>query len=100
VNWVADEHISRSIVERLRRDGHSVVFAAEQAPGADDDVLLADAARTGALVLTADKDFGELIFRQGKARPLLESCSCVWLVSPQRRRRASWQRRSPGTGTR
>ena len=34
-------------------------------PGIDDDTMLRQANESGALLLTLDKDFGELVFRQG-----------------------------------
>ncbi len=62
---VADEGVDRPVVARLRQDGHDVVYVAELSPGvADEDVPQQANART-AVLLTADKDFGELVFRQG-----------------------------------
>jgi predicted nuclease of predicted toxin-antitoxin system len=48
----------------LRTDGHSVDSVAEFAAGMADDAVLEWANRAGAVLLTADKDFGELVFRQ------------------------------------
>lgn len=40
MNLVADEGVDRLVVERLRRDGHYVIYVAELAPSvADDEVL-------------------------------------------------------------
>lgn len=64
MNFLADESVDRHIVERLRQDGHRVWYAAEMEPGITDDVVLALANREAALLLTADKDFGEMVFRQ------------------------------------
>lgn len=66
---VADESIDRPVVERLRRDGHDVVYIAELAPSITDEEVLEQANNRGALLLTADKDFGELVFRQRLAHP-------------------------------
>ncbi len=63
---VADESIDAPIVERLRRCGHEVLFVAELDPGIDDEGVLALANDRDALLLTADKDFGELVFRLGR----------------------------------
>ncbi len=63
MNLVADESVDRPIVERLRQDGHHVVFIAEVAAGADDDTVLTRANQESALLLTSDKDFGELVYR-------------------------------------
>lgn len=65
MNIVADEGIDRQIVERLRADGHHVEFIAESAPGVRDEHILAMANKQRALLLTSDKDSGELVFRQG-----------------------------------
>ncbi|MBT9149553.1 MAG: DUF5615 family PIN-like protein [Dehalococcoidia bacterium] len=64
MNFSADESVDRQIVERLRQDGHLVQYVAEMQPGIPDDTVLASANREAALLLTADKDFGEMIFRQ------------------------------------
>lgn len=52
------------MVERLHQDGHSVWYVAEMESGIADDVVLAMANQEAALLLTADKDFGEMVFRQ------------------------------------
>ena len=46
----------------LIKQGHDVVTAAEIGPGTPDDVLLARAAREQRVLITEDKDFGELVF--------------------------------------
>jgi predicted nuclease of predicted toxin-antitoxin system len=63
VNFVADESLDEEIVDRLRQDGHFVWYIAEMEPGISDDVVLDLANQEGAVLLTADKDFGELVFR-------------------------------------
>ena len=67
MNWVADEHVSREIISRLRSIGHHVVAIAESASSATDPVVLSLANVNEAILLTEDKDFGELVFRLGKA---------------------------------
>jgi predicted nuclease of predicted toxin-antitoxin system len=64
MNFIADENIDRQIVDRLRQDGHNVRSVAEMDPGISDDEVLNLANEESALLLTADRDFGELIFRQ------------------------------------
>ncbi len=61
---LADEGIDRPIVERLRRDNHQVQYVAEMEPGISDEVVLDLANQEKTILLTADKDFGELVFRQ------------------------------------
>ena len=66
MNILADEGVDRVIVERLRQAGHSVQYVAEMSPGITDEVVMDLANRASALLVTADKDFGELVFRQGR----------------------------------
>ena len=63
MNLLADESVDSQIVERLRHDGHEVLYVAEMEPGIPDDAVLERANEILALLVTADKDFGELIFR-------------------------------------
>ena len=66
MNLLADESVDRQIVERLRRDGFEVLYVAEMEPGITDSVVLERANERTALLVTADKDFGELVFREGR----------------------------------
>jgi len=61
---LADENIDRQIVDRLRQDGHDVWYIPEMQSGISDDLILDRANQEMAILLTADKDFGELVFRQ------------------------------------
>jgi predicted nuclease of predicted toxin-antitoxin system len=62
MRFVADESLDHPIVNRLRADGHDVWSVAESAPSLTDDSVLTEANRREALLVTADKDFGELVF--------------------------------------
>ncbi|HEX3314150.1 MAG TPA: DUF5615 family PIN-like protein [Gemmataceae bacterium] len=64
---LADESVDHGIIDHLRACGHDVASIAEESPGASDDVILARAFREGVVLLTEDKDFGELVYR--KRRP-------------------------------
>jgi predicted nuclease of predicted toxin-antitoxin system len=66
MDLLADESIDRPIVHGLRQAGHKVLYVAELAPGLSDDDVLNQANHDGALLLTADNDFGELIFRNNR----------------------------------
>ncbi len=59
---LADEDVERPIVVRLRQEGHYVISIAEIAAGSPDPVVLDRANQEQALLLTADKDFGDLVF--------------------------------------
>jgi predicted nuclease of predicted toxin-antitoxin system len=64
VNFVADEGVDWEVVQALRGKQHTVVYVAELSPGQDDDAVLKQANESAAILITADKDFGELVFRQ------------------------------------
>jgi predicted nuclease of predicted toxin-antitoxin system len=64
--FLADEGVDLSVVQRLRNDGHEVLYVAEMDPGISDEEVLTAANEKQALLLTADKDFGELVYRLGR----------------------------------
>ncbi|MEH2409717.1 DUF5615 family PIN-like protein [Nostoc sp.] len=63
MKFLGDENLDWQIVERLRLDGHEVLYVVEMKPGIGDDEVLTLANSEGAILLTSDKDFGELVFR-------------------------------------
>ena len=65
---LADENIAASLVRALREDGLDVSYVAELAGGITDDKVLELAKAEARLLLTEDKDFGELVFPM-KRRP-------------------------------
>ena len=60
-----NENMPASLAQKLRDGGHDVIAVKEAMRGAKDDAVLAQAQTEGRLVLTQDKDFGELAFRYG-----------------------------------
>jgi predicted nuclease of predicted toxin-antitoxin system len=66
---LADENIPLESVRALRTAGHDVFSAGESAAGAADAVLLERAASERRLVVTFDRDFGELAARHGRLAP-------------------------------
>lgn len=65
MNLLANENFPLLAVEALRDAGHDVLWARTGMPGAADDVILQRAQDEARLVVTFDKDFGELAFRYG-----------------------------------
>lgn len=61
---VADEGVDKPIVSTLRAAGFEVRYIAEEIPGAEDPAVLASAADRDCVLVTNDKDFGELVFRR------------------------------------
>jgi predicted nuclease of predicted toxin-antitoxin system len=60
---VVDESVDFPIIASLRDAGHEILAIVEVLPGTDDQSVLRLANMSSALLLTADKDFGELVFR-------------------------------------
>jgi predicted nuclease of predicted toxin-antitoxin system len=67
MNFVADESLDFPIILTLRKNKHFVFSIAEKSPGIDDEEVLKIAYNSKSILLTQDKDFGELVFRLQKA---------------------------------
>jgi predicted nuclease of predicted toxin-antitoxin system len=61
----ADECVARSVVEHLQDAGFDIVRAADVCPSVEDEQVLVHAYQNGRVLITADKDFGELVLRLG-----------------------------------
>ena len=68
MRFVADENVARDIVEWLRESGHDVIWAAESQPGTLDAQWAALAQHEDRIVITEDKDFGEIVYRDRLSR--------------------------------
>lgn len=67
MKFIADESVDAPIVNKLREEGFSVFAIAEHCPGIDDEQVLMFARNMHSILITQDKDFGELIFRLGRS---------------------------------
>ena len=63
---MVDESTGMAVVNYLRSLGYDVLAVAETIPQADDSDILARASSEGRILVTNDKDFGELAFRVGQ----------------------------------
>ena len=61
--FLADECCPKAVVDRLRQEGHDVVYAAETHHRSTDEELLAIANAEDRIILTEDFDFGDLLVR-------------------------------------
>jgi len=66
MNFLADENVERPIVEALRNLGCDVCYLSEFTKQTIDDLLLDQANQESRILLTNDKDFGELVYLQRK----------------------------------
>lgn len=62
MRFLADESCDFAAVHALRAVGHDVVAVAEVARGAEDSAVIELARTESRILLTEDKDFGQLVF--------------------------------------
>jgi predicted nuclease of predicted toxin-antitoxin system len=60
---LADECVSRKLIQRIRQNGVDIESVAETAPGTKDEAVLARSVATGRVLLTEDYDFAQLVFQ-------------------------------------
>lgn len=58
-----DESAGKKLASLLEQAGHDAVFSGEAGAGLRDEEVLSFAERENRILVTADKDFGELVFR-------------------------------------
>lgn len=63
VKCLADEGFSFLITTVLRKEGYDVKWIGDIASGADDTIVFEISREDGRIILTEDKDFGELAIR-------------------------------------
>jgi len=66
MNLLVDESTGAAVVTFLRTAGHDVLSVGEHMPQADDQDILTRAVQDNRILVTNDKDFGELVFRSGQ----------------------------------
>ena len=65
MTFLANENFPLDAVEALRQAGHDVAWVRTDAPGSTDPQVLARAVAERRIMLTFDKDFGDLAFHAG-----------------------------------
>jgi predicted nuclease of predicted toxin-antitoxin system len=63
MRFLANENVTGTVIQELRQRGHDVLSVKESMRSEQDDVILARAQAEQRIVVTHDKDFGELAFR-------------------------------------
>jgi predicted nuclease of predicted toxin-antitoxin system len=83
--FLANENMPADAVRAAQTAGIDLVWVQDTIPGARDDAVLATAVADGRVLVTFDKDFGEMVFNLGRAaspgivllRPRLRSPAVV-----------------------
>ncbi len=78
MRFLANENFPGAAVKALEAAGHDVAWVRTMAPGSSDPDVLAWAVRDERILLTFDKDFGEL----ARASALPKSCGIVLFRMP------------------
>jgi predicted nuclease of predicted toxin-antitoxin system len=63
MRFLADENVPFGVVEELIAIGHDIEWVGNLTPGAPDGEVLRHAATDGRILLTFDKDYGDLAHR-------------------------------------
>jgi predicted nuclease of predicted toxin-antitoxin system len=67
--FLANENFPRPSTDLLRENGFHVVSIQEKSAGASDEAVLQKAIEQDLIILTFDRDYGELIFRYAQQNP-------------------------------
>lgn len=81
---LADENVEAPVIRQLRAAGHDVLSVSEALPGIADEEVLAWASRESCLLLTIDKDFGDLVFRHRQPHAGVLLCRMAEVPMPER----------------
>lgn len=69
MKFLADENFPVFSVKLIDNAGHDIRSIRLDSPGIEDDEVLELALKEGKIILTFDKDYGELIFHRGYTPP-------------------------------
>ncbi len=65
MKFLANENIPLVSVQLLNESGYDTISVRDLMPGAKDREVLAEAQRQSRIILTFDKDYGEMVFKYG-----------------------------------
>src|SRR3989338_1583044 len=66
LKFLVDNSTGKKLANALKDEKYDVIYAGDVLPDADDKDILERAEKENRILITNDKDFGELIFRYGK----------------------------------
>jgi predicted nuclease of predicted toxin-antitoxin system len=69
MTFLANENFPYPSVKMLEQEGYTIFYIAKEFPGISDDEVILKAKKIGAIILTFDKDYGEIIFKSRVDNP-------------------------------
>jgi|SRR5580704_1623136 predicted nuclease of predicted toxin-antitoxin system len=69
MRFLANENFPFPSITFLRQAGYNISSVAEQYPGISDYEVIEKAKAENSIILTFDKDYGEIIFKHGQENP-------------------------------
>jgi len=77
MQFLADESCDFGVVKALRKAGYEIKAIAEMAPGISDDEVAELSVCERRILITEDKDFGQLVYTKSQA-----SCGIIFIRFP------------------
>lgn len=69
MRFLANENFPNPSIAVLKNAGYQVLSIADQHPGISDDAVIDKAQADDLIILTFDKDYGEIIYKHGYENP-------------------------------
>lgn len=66
MRFLIDECTGRKLTDLLKKEGHDVLFVGDVMRSASDEEIIRKCEKDDRILITDDKDFGELVFRSGR----------------------------------
>ena len=67
--FLANENFPKPSITLLRENGFGVASIQERSPGVSDETVFKEALNANLIILTFDRDYGELVFRYAPEHP-------------------------------
>ncbi|MBP0003747.1 MAG: DUF5615 family PIN-like protein [Cyanobacteria bacterium SBC] len=94
MQFLANENCPLPSVRTIRRAGYNIASVTEDSPGIDDRAVLTRAANEKRIILTFDRDYGELIYRLRLPSPkgvIIPDSSIAYILTHAEYDKDSWK---------
>lgn len=66
IKFLANENVPSATIRKLQDAGYDVFSVSEKFPSIDDEAVILFASTENRVIITFDRDYGELIFKRGQ----------------------------------